>query len=124
MYNLCDGGPCVEDLEGTASQTSLASIASNIRGFRTLFRGGDGKGMNDLLVHLGHGDLAEQILRDSSEALALAEGMEEPLENAILEQDPSVVALHDALVRIKQALERDMATVLHMNVPCFCGETD
>ena len=60
----CSVENCIEDLEGLLSGTSLSSVHGNLVGARTLFWGGEDStaaGMDDLLIELGHGDLAESV---------------------------------------------------------------
>jgi predicted lipoprotein len=116
-FRDCSTELCLEDLEGLTSGTTILSITSNIRGFRSLFSGGDGFGMDDLLVELGHGDLSEQILIDIENTLLLSEQLEEPFDIAVAEQNEKVIEFYDSLALITTALKVDLSTVLSMEVP-------
>jgi uncharacterized protein len=121
----CSSALCLEDLEGLASASSLASLSGNLRGFRLVMTGGDGAGLDDLLVDLGHGDLAEQVLADVDATLSLAAAIEAPLDVALVEQPAAVDELYDALCLVTDALKLDLATVLRLQVPSeAAGDND
>ena len=114
----CDTETCPEAVELYTSGTSTAAILANLRGFRTLFSGADGYGMDDLLAELGHGDLATDILAglDAAEAAALALG-DQPLSEAIAQQPQAVTDLYTATKAVSDLLKGDLATVLVMQIP-------
>lgn len=120
----CDTDLCPEAVEAPWSGDGSVAIASNLRGFRTLFTGGDGAGIDDLLDSLGHGDLADRILTDVDVAIEQADLLSDL--QADLVQDPaSVMRLHDAIVTVTDSLKGDLVTVLSVQVPVeFQGDTD
>ncbi len=114
----CDDTFCLEDLEGVASLTTLGSIGANLEGFKALFTGGEGAGMDDLLVALGHGDLSEMILSDLGLARAtLEDSLEEPLAAAIEGESTDLDNFYAALARVTEALKTDLVTVLVLAIP-------
>ena len=86
-------------------------------GFKTLFSGAEGMGYDDLLIDLGHADLAEKILADTDAAIAAASQIEGPLSEAIAAQPEQVMALYDHIGVITDQAQGDLATVLLMEVP-------
>lgn len=121
----CGEDDCADAVELKASGLSTAAIAANLRGFRALFTGGEGAGMDDLLVELGHGDLAESILADTDAALALAEGLGQPIDAALASDPDAVMALYTATKAVGDALKNDVATVLSLEVPAeAAGDND
>lgn len=110
LADVLDG----EDAEHLPSGLSTVAIEENLRGFRRAFTGGEGIGLDDLLEDVGHGDLAEEILAETDEAIAVAEG----LEGAIPElSTQEVQGLHDAIKDVTDLLKGDLATVLSLAVP-------
>lgn len=113
----CTSGACEEEVEGLTSGSGVASIAGNLEGFGLLFRGGEGIGWDDLLVDLGHGDLSEQLLLDLDAALVLANALEMPLDEAILDQPEQVAELHEAVKKVTDAMKGDLSTLLALEIP-------
>ena len=122
----CEDTFCLDDLEGVASNTTLSSIAANLEGFGALFTGGEGTGMDDLLVSLGHGDLSEQILTDLGLARATLEAsLEEPLADAIAGGSADLDSFYASLSRVTEALKTDLVTVLVLAIPSEAsGDSD
>jgi len=123
-YRDCTEERCPDDFEGLLSQTSISSVIGNLRGFKKLFMGGEGAGIDDLLAELGHGDLSEEIIRDTDETI---EKFEE-LESYIQEQNISITDLltneperienaYESLALVTTNLKYDLATVLQMEIP-------
>ena len=112
----CTSG-CADEVEAYTSQSSIAAIESNLMGFKLLFTGADGMGYDDLLVDLGHADLADDILADIDAAIAIANQIEQPLSEAISSQPELVMDLYDHIGVITDKLKGDLSTVLLMEVP-------
>ena len=121
----CGVDDCSQTVEALHSGLGAAAIAVNLRAFRDLFTGADGDGIDDLLAELGEGALADSVLADVDAAIALADPLSAPLDQAILDQPADVEALHDALKAIGDALKGDLATVLTLQVPAeAAGDND
>jgi predicted lipoprotein len=121
----CGEDLCLDDLEGLQSDRSLASVVSNLRGFSTLFSGGDGMGMDDLLIELGHEDLSIQILADVDAAISLADTISDPLHIAIEDDYDSVMSFYEALAKVTTAMKQDLSLVLSMEIPSeAAGDND
>ena len=108
---------CAEDVELLASGIGVDAIEANLDGFRELFSGGEGAGMDDLLAEIGHGDLSDEVLANTDAAIAVAAGLEGPLDELIESQPEQVEALHAALKGVTDILKGDLVTVLVLTVP-------
>ena len=111
----CDDATCPEDVEQLLSGTGAASIAANLRGFRVAFTGADGDGFDDLLAGVGHGDLSDQILVETDQAIAAADALTTPLDQAI--GGGEVEALHAEVKDVTDLIKGDLATVLSLTIP-------
>ncbi|MCB9795292.1 MAG: imelysin family protein [Alphaproteobacteria bacterium] len=121
----CDADACPEAVELLASEASLMAVTANLQGFRLLFTGGEGVGMDDLLTERGHGDLSDDILSHLDAAIGLAEGIEGPLQVAVVERGEEVRALYDEVKAVADLLKGDLATVLSLQVPAeAAGDAD
>lgn len=113
----CAAETCAEDVELPFSQLSTAAVAANLRGFRLVFTGGEGVGLDDLLDELGHGDLSVSLLEDVDHAIVLADALSMPIDAALVDDLDALVALHEAVREITDALKGDLATVLSLDIP-------
>jgi predicted lipoprotein len=121
----CATERCPDDVELARSDAGLDAVIANIEGFRLLFTGGDDIGLDDVLVELGHGDLAADLLDRTDAALAAARAVEGPLEEAVVARPEQVEALNDALKAVADLLKGDLATVLSLEVPSeAAGDND
>jgi predicted lipoprotein len=121
----CSSDTCPEAVECLESGASVAAIAANLDGFRALFTGGDGAGLDDVLEALGHGDLSEQIVADLDAASAAAAALSGPLDEALETDRLGVEALYEAVKAVTDALQGDLATVLSVQIPSeAAGDND
>lgn len=121
----CGLANCLGEVETRLAGGSNVWVASNLEGFRALFTGGDGPGMDDVLRAAGQGALADTVLERLGAALAAAEALELPIDEAIAAEDPAVGALHDALKGVTDLLKGDVATILGMQIPSeAAGDND
>jgi predicted lipoprotein len=101
---------------------SHAWVAINLAAFRTLYLGGEGAGMDELLRSIGEDALADDLLArlDTADAAAAAVGA--PFDTA----DPTAVrALYDAVKGVTDLLKGDVATVLALQIPAeAAGDAD
>ncbi len=116
---------CADTVEGAASGLSLVWVAANLRGFRAVFRGGEGQGFDDLLDDLGHGDLGARVRANTDEALALAEGTTRTLDEVLVADRAQAESLYTAVQRITDDLKGDLAVVLELRLPSeAAGDND
>ncbi|MDP6933334.1 MAG: imelysin family protein [Myxococcota bacterium] len=121
----CGEETCIEEVEGRWSDSGLSFIQANLQGFELLFTGGDGTGMDDLLVEVGHGDLAAEILANLDAAHLASEAVDGTLAEAIEDSPDQAEALYDAVKSITDLVKGDLATVLSLQLPSEGGgDTD
>jgi predicted lipoprotein len=117
--------PCPDEVELRDSGLGAVAIRANLEGFRALFSGGSGNGLDDLLREVGHPEVAETVFADLEAAILAAEAVDGPLDRAIVERPEQVRALHDALRVITTDLKGDVATLLLLQIPAeAAGDND
>jgi len=115
---------CADRVEAGATGTSSEWIAANLAGFSTLFTGGQGTGLDDLLAERGHANLAERIAAHAATAHTLALQLG-PLQDAIETHPEDALALYDAVKAVTDDLKGDVATVLALQLPSeAAGDAD
>jgi predicted lipoprotein len=107
---------CAELVELRTSGMSTEAIAANLAGFRLLFTGGEGPGVDDLLRDAGHADLADDLLARLDDADAAAAGLG-PIDAELAAAPARVEALHTAVKGVTDLVKGDLATVLALQIP-------
>jgi len=121
----CSEENCPEDVELPTSGASIQAITGNLIGFKAIFIGGDGAGMDDLLVEVGHGDLSDQMIADLDTAIALGEAFDVSLATAVVESPDEVEAFYTAVQSVTSVLKGDLATILVLTIPTeAAGDND
>lgn len=121
----CATTSCLGDIESPVAGQSHAWVGGNLRGFRTLYTGGDGAGMDDLLVSLGEDELAAAMLAALDVADGAAAAVTVPFDVAMAEDPAQVEALYAAVKAVTDLLKGDVATVLAMQIPSeAAGDAD
>jgi predicted lipoprotein len=116
---------CPNDVEALLSGRGGRAIAANLRGFRTLFTGGDGPGLDDLLIALGHDDIVTSLLAQLDVAQTSAEAATAPLDQLVNDDPETLRSLHTELTDLTTILKGDLVTVLSVTIPAeFAGDTD
>ena len=116
---------CLEELEGRLSARSLSHIIENISAFRLLFTGGEGIGLEDILIDLGHEDIATKLIADVDQTLLLAGQLDGSLEEALQERKEVVLAMYYSLRNVTTTLKVNLAMILSMQIPAeAAGEND
>lgn len=113
----CGATSCLSLVETPLAGGSNTWIAENLVGFRALYEGGSGPGLDDLLVELGHEDVAAAMATALDEADAAAAALQVPVDQAVSGDPTAALALHAALDRVTDLLETDVATALLLVVP-------
>ncbi|MEQ1570644.1 MAG: imelysin family protein, partial [Myxococcota bacterium] len=121
----CVGEACLDEVESPIAGLSHRWVAANLRGFRALFTGGGGEGMDDLLAAVGRPELADEVLAATDAADAAAAALTVPVDAAATTDPTPAVALHDAVAALGDLLESDVATTLALTVPAeAAGDND
>lgn len=121
----CEVEDCATSVESPWATLGAPAIHANLIGFRALFTGGDGAGMDDLLVEVGEEDLANEMISHLDEAIDLAEAMEGSLEDLVRNDPEGVEDLYSAVQKACALLKGDIAVVLTLQVPAeAAGDND
>lgn len=101
-------------------------IAENIVGFRALFDGGDGTGLDDLLAELGHQDLVDRIHAATELAESEARALGMPIDEAVAQDPPDAATeLLNDLAGLTDLVKGDLVTVLSLRLPAEAsGDND
>jgi predicted lipoprotein len=113
----CTGELCAEQVEGKLSESSMRWIESNLEGFWSLYTGGEGLGVDDLLRELGHGDLADRFQQAFDAAYATVQSLEGNLYEMILDDRETAESLLAELKVLTDLLKGDLSTVLTLTIP-------
>lgn len=115
----CDTDACPEALESPWSRQSGAQIAANVRGFRTAFLGGDGLGLDDLLIDAGADALAAEMIEKMDRAVEVCDAMG-TLEDELTESPAnktSARACYDAIKGVMDLYKTQFHSVLDLEPP-------
>jgi len=113
----CVGTECLLEIESPFAGASHEWIVVNLAAFRTLFDGGDGGGMDDLLVVHGQGAAADGMHAALDVADAAAAAIDVPIDEAAGNDDPRLLELHAALADVTDLLKSDVTTLLSLDLP-------
>lgn len=118
----CTGDTCIEGIESPIAGGSHVWVGVNFAAFRTLYMGGEGTGLDDLLVSIGEESIHTDMIAALDTADAAAAAVTVPFDQA----DPALVeALYDANKSVTDLLKGDLATVLALQVPAeAAGDSD
>lgn len=118
----CEQTSCLDDIESPLAGGSHAWVAVNLRAFRTLYTGGEGAGIDDLLASLGEDALAAEL----TDALDVADGAAAALDlpfDAAAAGD--VQALYDAVKAVADLWSEQVIMVLSLQIPAeAAGDAD
>lgn len=122
----CAEAICPEDVEHLTSGFGVPAIAANLAGFRALYTGQDGAGVDDLLIELGHGEVNDTMVSALNDAdAAVASLGDAPLDELLVSDPEAVVAAYDAVRRVTDLLKGDVATLLALQIPAeAAGDND
>lgn len=111
----CSTATCPGTVEAGLSGTSVLALQANLDGFRRLFFGGEGEGLDDILVALGREDLVQDItsaLDAADESFGFG-----PLRTAVDDDPETVQAAYDAVKVVTDLLKGEVTTVLALQIP-------
>lgn len=113
---------CLELVESRGhSALSHRWLAVNLRAAHTLYLGGDGPGLHDILLAQGQDALASDLDAAFTDAIAAAEALDEPLDD-LFERDASAALEILAQVRrVTDHLKDDVTVSLALVVPAEAG---
>ncbi|MEY3213717.1 MAG: hypothetical protein RIT28_4198 [Pseudomonadota bacterium] len=122
----CGETICPDDVEHLPSGFGGPAIAANLAGFRALYTGQDGAGVDDLLIELGHGDVNDAVIAGLNDADAAVAALgDTPLAELLANEPEKVLAAHDAVKVVTDLLKGDVATLLALQIPAeAAGDND
>ncbi|TNE91070.1 MAG: hypothetical protein EP330_06360 [Deltaproteobacteria bacterium] len=117
---------CTLLVESGLSDHSVSWIAENLVATQAVVRGGESDGFDALLTELGHGDVAVALDTAITDAIAVAESMEDqPLDELITANPTAATELYEAVQLVTDLLSGDFATVLLLEIPSeAAGDND
>lgn len=116
----CTADVCPNLRESLFAGRSIANVADNLRGFRLVFAGamdGAGRGFDDLLVDVGAGELAAQMVSLVDAAIAVADGYEADVPELLAADPLALQPLYDAVKAITDLLKTQFLSTLDLEVP-------
>lgn len=113
----CGSTSCMHLVEVPLSGLSHYALQANLDGFHQLYTGGEGVGLDDLLIDLGHADLDAAVQEAWTAARAAVDAVELPLDQALATDPTAAVAAHAAISELTTLLKGDVATVLFLQIP-------
>lgn len=121
ITGACTSGPTCPDLvESPHGDLGLESLRANVRGFRALFTGaldGEGTGYIDLLNEVGANDLATDMERELSEAVARLDDLGGSFIDALGSQEQALRDAHSEIKDVTDLLKSQFVSVLALEVP-------
>ena len=121
----CGSADCTDAVESLMAGRSNEWLASNLEGFRTLYTGGGGSGMYDLLIAVGEEGLANDVLSKLDAADAAVATLTLGLNETAVSDPEDLANVHAAIKGVTDLLKVDIATVLSLSVPAeAAGDND
>ena len=125
----CSSTLCLEDVEGVLSDKSLVWLQSNLLGFRDLFTGQEGLGVDQILIDAGYENVSVEILEQLTvldlELLELVEEYDGSLVQAIEADQEAIEKVYDDISVITGRLRVEMAAVFQLEIPIeVAGDND
>ena len=121
----CGADDCATKIETPIAGGSHLWIAANLEGFRSLYTGGEGLGLYDLLIAVDEQSLADEVLTSLDDADQALAALTDPLDEALVSDPDALVEAHTAVKKITDLLKSDIATVLTLQVPLeAAGDND
>jgi hypothetical protein len=130
LIDGCATPPCSNLLESqwALPNSSAPAIAANLRGLRQLVHGGpdaSADGFDDLLVGVGHPEIAVDLLDAIDAAIADAEAIDGSLQQVIVNDTARVEALHGRVKAVTDILKGPFVMALMLTVPAEgAGDAD
>ena len=125
----CPAVPCVSLLELRWSDESIPAIVANLRALQLLLDGGPdpaaADGFDDLLAGIGQEQITDTLRTDIAAAIALAEGIDQPLTQLVASDPEQAQALYDAVKAVTDTLKGPLVMALMLTIPAEgAGDND
>lgn len=122
----CPDAACLDEVESPFAGFSTRWISENLDAFDRLVTADDGHGLDDVLIDLGHPDVAADLLEATTLARSRAATLQAmPVDQLVVEQRAQTEQLHAEVKAITDILKGDVATILTLRVPTeAAGDND
>jgi predicted lipoprotein len=121
----CTTASCLDTLETPLAGGSVQWVLANVQGFDALLHGGDGAGLDDLLVERGHADVLDDLTTALAAVRAAAAEVQGPIDVAVESDRDDLLALHEAMVALTDVVKNELALVLMLEIPAeAAGDND
>jgi predicted lipoprotein len=125
----CPAVPCVSLLELRWSDESIPAIVANLRALQLLLDGGPDPatavGFDDLLAGMGQTEITDTLRTDIAAAIALCEGIDQPLTQLVASDPAQAQAIYDALKAVTDTLKGPLVMALMLTIPAEgAGDND
>ncbi len=137
LHNTCSQVACPDRVESLWSALSLDNIQRNLISYRRILTGDEGLSFDDMIASLGLPGIAERMVAQVDDALALLDTIDTPLKiqaqellesgqadgcvnsaaNPDTTQTVSACALHGYLKHITDTLRTDFVTAVDVDLP-------
>ena len=127
LANDCGTASCLDAVESSLSENSLANVKNNLIGLQKLFIAGsaDNTGFDDFLVAVDAADLATTMSQDIETAIATIEAFEGGFNDAVLNQPEKVQQVHQSVKAVTDNLKSLFITYLSLELPdTSAGDAD
>ena len=115
--NDCGVDDCTTKVETPIAGGSHLWIAANLEGFRSLYTGGEGLGLYDLLIAVDEQALADEVLTNLDLADQALAALTDPLDEAVVSDPDALAEAHTAVKNVTDLLKSDIAAVLMLQIP-------
>ncbi len=112
----CGTEICPEETEAILSGASMDAVVENLEGFRLLFTGGEGAGLDDLLMAAGRQDLADDLL-SAIDAAVVACTTDRGMDELVVDELETAEAAYQAVKAVTDLFKGDLTTVLALQIP-------
>lgn len=125
----CASVPCVDLLEAPHSRDAAEAIASNLEALKVLVQGGTepetDTGFDDLLVHAGQPEVADDLLTKIDAAIADARALSESLHTVFVTDPARAEQLHASIREVTDILKGPFSMALRLQIPAEgAGDND
>ena len=117
LSDVC-AADCAYQRESLYANHSIPNVLHNLRGLQRIFDGADGGlGFDDLLVTVGHAELATAMSGAIADAIALIETVSDDIPTLLAANPDALVPLHAAVKAITDLLKTQLLTALDLEAP-------
>ena len=110
-------------VERSPSGSSLEGVLRTIEGFETIYRGGDGLGLDDAISRVNP-SLQERLDKQFANAFAATRAIGQPLEQAIVDHRPLIEKAYEQLRALEILFKVDVVSALGVTLTFSSADGD